>query len=116
VQAELIQEIDASFRVYDQGSFRTARFFEYLNRENIPWPLLDSGALKLDRDTFAAMMDAYKSGDPYLMFARQAGAVPEDATKASHPHEQAQFKACVLATQYGQGPESFGLSLPCDPS
>jgi hypothetical protein len=31
------------------------------------------------------MMAAYHSGDPYLTFAKQAGAVPLDATKASHP-------------------------------
>ena len=41
------------------------------------------------------------SGDPYLTFAKQAGAVPLDATKASHPKEREQYKACVLATQYG---------------
>jgi hypothetical protein len=207
VQTKLIQEIDASFGVYDNGSFRTAMFLTYLEKEGIPWPSLDSGAPKLDRDTFAMMalrfpqlgplanlrrtlgqlraasleigadsrarcllsafasktsrnqpstskfvfgfprwargfikpgegqavayvdwsqqefgiaaalsgdsemMEGYRSGDPYLMFAKQAGAVPEDATKGSHPHERAQFKACVLATQYGQGPENFGLSL-----
>ena len=26
------------------------------------------------------MMDAYRSGDPYLAFAKQAGAAPADAT------------------------------------
>ena len=31
-----------------------------------------------------AMMDAYRSGDPYLAFARQAGAVPAEATKQTH--------------------------------
>src|SRR5262249_22155817 len=31
-----------------------------------------------------AMQAAYNSGDPYLAFAKQVGAVPEDATKASH--------------------------------
>jgi len=30
------------------------------------------------------MMDAYRSGDPYLAFAKQAGATPADATKATH--------------------------------
>ena len=32
----------------------------------------------------AAMQAAYMSGDPYLAFAKQAGAVPADATKRSH--------------------------------
>ena len=30
------------------------------------------------------MREAYSSSDPYLTFAKQAGAVPEDATKQSH--------------------------------
>jgi len=49
------------------------------------------------------MMAAYRSGDPYLAFAIQAGAVPQGATKQSHKVEREQFKACVLATQYGMG-------------
>jgi hypothetical protein len=58
-----------------------------------------------------AMMAAYASGDPYLTFARQAGAVPADATKASHPAERSQFKACVLATQYGMGADSLAARM-----
>ena len=42
-----------------------------------------------------AMKLAYASGDPYLAFAKQAGAVPADATKASHKKEREQFKSCV---------------------
>ena len=30
----------------------------------------------------AAMMDAYRSGDPYLAFGKQAGQIPADGTKA----------------------------------
>lgn len=47
------------------------------------------------------MMDAYLSGDPYLAFAKQAGAVPEDATKHSHKRERDVFKAIVLGVGYG---------------
>jgi hypothetical protein len=32
----------------------------------------------------AAMLEAYQSGDPYLTFAKLAGAVPSDATKDTH--------------------------------
>jgi DNA polymerase I len=32
----------------------------------------------------AALLEAYKSGDVYLSFAKQAGAMPADATKATH--------------------------------
>lgn len=58
-----------------------------------------------------AMRDAYKSGDPYLAFAKQAGAVPKNATKQTHKSEREQFKACVLAVQYGMGEESLALRI-----
>ena len=57
------------------------------------------------------MKAAYKSGDPYLAFAKQAGAVPESATKQSHKSERDQFKACVLAVQYGMGAESLAARI-----
>lgn len=66
-----------------------------------------AGALSGD----AAMMDAYSSGDPYLTFAKQAGAVPPDATKTSHPVARARFKVCALAVQYGMGEQSLAASL-----
>ncbi len=59
----------------------------------------------------ANMMAAYTSGDSYLAFAKQAGAVPGDATKHTHPQERAQFKVCVLGVQYGQGEGSLAMSL-----
>ena len=58
-----------------------------------------------------AMKDAYLSGDPYLTFAKQAGAVPKDATKRSHPNEREQFKTCALAVQYGMGEKSLAEKL-----
>ena len=58
-----------------------------------------------------AMMLAYSSGDPYLAFAKQAGAVPTDATKKTHAGEREQFKACVLAVQYGMGEESLAIRI-----
>ena len=66
-------------------------------------------AAALSGDT--AMMEAYTSGDPYLTFAKQAGAVPADATKQSHPNERGQFKVCALAVQYGMGERSLASSL-----
>ena len=59
----------------------------------------------------AAMLEAYRAADPYLAFARMAGAVPADATKASHPVERERFKVCALAVQYGMGAESLAASL-----
>ena len=57
------------------------------------------------------MLDAYRSGDPYLAFAIQAGAVPRHATKNTHHLQRAQFKACVLAVQYGMGADSLALRI-----
>lgn len=57
------------------------------------------------------MQRAYRSGDPYLAFAKQAGAAPATATKASHAAIREQFKACVLAVQYGMGEESLALRI-----
>ena len=66
-----------------------------------------AAALSRDRN----MMEAYSSGDPYLTFAKQAGAVPSDATKKSHPKEREQFKVCALAVQYGMGEVSLAQAL-----
>lgn len=57
------------------------------------------------------MQEAYLSGDPYLAFAKQAGAVPDSSTKETHKAERDQFKACVLAVQYGMGAESLALRI-----
>ncbi len=57
------------------------------------------------------MLEAYRSGDPYLAFAKQAGAVPAAATKETHPNEREQFKACVLAVQYGMGEASLAVRI-----
>jgi DNA polymerase I len=53
------------------------------------------------------MMDAYRSGDPYLTFAKQAGAAPPEATKATHKGVRDQFKSTVLAVQYGMGADAL---------
>ena len=47
------------------------------------------------------MKQAYASGDPYLEFAKLAGAVPPDATKKTHPEQRSLYKATVLAVNYG---------------
>jgi DNA polymerase I len=58
-----------------------------------------------------AMMSAYQSGDPYLAFAKQADAVPGDATKKTHGPTRELFKQCVLGTQYGMEAESLALRI-----
>ena len=76
----------------------------------IDWSQQEFGiAAALSKDPL--MLTAYNSGDPYLSFAKQAGAVPEDATKKSHGPIREQFKACVLATQYGMGAAALALRI-----
>lgn len=76
----------------------------------VDWSQQEFGiAAALSQDP--AMMQAYRSGDPYLAFAIQAGAVPADATKVTHEAEREQFKACVLAVQYGMGEASLALRI-----
>lgn len=213
IQDRLIDRIDAGRGIYDGRSFKVGRFMIWLAAEQIPWPLLPSGAPDLSDDTFRemarsypeligpirelrqslsqmrleslsvgsdgrnrcmlspfgsrtsrnqpsntsfifgpstwlrglirpaegralayidweqqefgiasalagdqAMMEAYRTNDPYLAFAKQAGAVPQDATKATHKAERERFKVYSLAVQYGMGAESLARKLgesPC---
>jgi hypothetical protein len=66
-----------------------------------------AAALSGDR----AMMEAYRTGDPYLAFAKQAGAVPPDATKETHDPTRRVFKICALAVQYGMGETSLAQRI-----
>lgn len=52
IKGLLTGEIDRDFGVYKDGSFSCAAFAEYLLRNQIPWPRLDSGALELKEATF----------------------------------------------------------------
>ena len=208
IKSEVVNKLDANIGVYVGTSFKTQKFVDYLNRQRIAWPLLDSGRPALDDATFRymaaaypeeigpirelrealslmrlnklsvghdgrnrcmlspfmsrtgrnqpsnsrfifgpsawlrglikpnkdraiayidyeqqefglaaalsgdeAMKEAYNSGDPYLTFAKQAGAVPDEATKQSHKSERDQFKVCALAVQYGMGANSLAKKL-----
>lgn len=58
-----------------------------------------------------AMMDAYTSDDPYLAFAKQAGVVPDNATKETHPRERELCKTTALGVLYGMGVETLATRL-----
>jgi len=66
-----------------------------------------AAALSGDR----AMRKAYQSGDCYLTFGKQAGGIPQDATKESHKSQRELFKQCVLGVQYGMEAESLALRI-----
>jgi hypothetical protein len=75
----------------------------------IDWSQQEFGiAAALSGDS--AMQKAYRSGDPYLAFAKQAGAVPTDATKESHGLQRELFKLCALgvSTAWRRGPWPCG--------
>jgi DNA polymerase-1 len=207
IKQSLVDRVDQEFGVYEGLSFRTEKFANYLISNNIAWPRLDSGALRLDGDTFkdmakvyphlsplrelrhslselrleslacgedgrnrcmlsafksmtgrnqpsnakyifgpstwlrglikptrgrslayidwsqqefaiaaalsgdSNMITAYRSGDPYLAFAVQAGAAPPDATKHTHGAVRELFKVCALMVQYGVGSDSLATRL-----
>ena len=50
-------------------------------------------------------------GDPCLAFAKQAGAIPPEGTKKTHPVERGLFKRCVLAVQYGMAAGSLAEKI-----
>src|SRR5262249_30715463 len=58
-----------------------------------------------------AMSGAYHSGDPYLAFAQQAGAIPPNGSKATYKVERELFKLCALGVQYGMQAESLARRI-----
>jgi DNA polymerase I len=56
------------------------------------------------------LSESYRSGDPYMAFAKAAKLVPPDATKKSHPNERAACKAIVLGVQYGMAADGMAAS------
>jgi hypothetical protein len=62
------------------------------------------------------MGEDYRSGDPYLAFAKRAGAVPVDATKETHARQRELFKVCCgLGAMYGAGEHSLAVLLGIQP-
>jgi DNA polymerase I-like protein with 3'-5' exonuclease and polymerase domains len=57
------------------------------------------------------MRQAYLSGDPYLEFAKQAGAIPSSGTRAAYGDVRELFKVCMLAVNYSMGPLSLARRL-----
>ncbi len=57
------------------------------------------------------LVEGYRSGDPYLAFAKQIGAVPSDATKGTHGLERERFKAVVLGVNYGMGEQALAAAI-----
>ena len=57
------------------------------------------------------MLDMYRTGDPYLAFTKQVGAVPITATKESHAAAREKYKTMILAVQYGMQADTLAARL-----
>ena len=62
-----------------------------------------------------AMLEAVRSGDPYLGLAKQAKRAPADATKDTHGPLRDAFKVVVLGTGYGMEDQSLAHRLGVSP-
>jgi hypothetical protein len=76
----------------------------------IDWSAAEFGiAARLSGDV--AMQRSYASGNPYLAFGKLIGAVPADATKATHKAEHDLFKTVILGVQFGMGANTLAYRL-----
>jgi DNA polymerase family A len=66
-------------------------------------------AASLSRDP--VMLEFYRSGDPYLSFAKRVGAAPAAATKRSHEALRDRYKTGLLAIQYSVSAETLAVRL-----
>lgn len=57
------------------------------------------------------MQATYNSGDPYLQFAKMAGAIPPDGTKNTHKGVRDVYKQSCLAIQYGMRASSLAFRI-----
>jgi DNA polymerase-1 len=60
------------------------------------------------------MIDSYLSGDVYLAFAKDSGAVPQDATKSSHKKERNEAKSTILGLSYLMSKYGLSIKLTAD--
>lgn len=55
IKDQLIREVDGRFGVFDGRRFKADRWAGWLDRNGLAWPVLESGELALDDDTFREM-------------------------------------------------------------
>jgi hypothetical protein len=59
IQGSLIREVDSRFGVFDGRTFKADRWAAWVDRNDLWWPRLESGALALDDETFREMARAH---------------------------------------------------------
>ena len=57
------------------------------------------------------MIAAYDSGDAYLAFGKQIGAIPPDGTKQTHRAIRDMYKVAILAVGYGMGVRALAFRI-----
>jgi DNA polymerase-1 len=94
IKQDLITEVDRAFCVYEEGTFKQARFEHYLKAKDIPWPRLPSGALALDETTF----DEQARSQPQLRPLYELRATLGKLRLADFPVGVDQRARCLLST------------------
>jgi DNA polymerase I len=64
IQLRVIEQIDGQYGVFDGTTFKVDRWESWLVDNGIPWPLLESGRLRLDDVTFRDMALTYPTVAP----------------------------------------------------
>lgn len=64
IKISLIKEIDKDYCIYEGLTFKSALFENWIIRNDIPWPRLESGALALDDNTFRQVAKAHPLVSP----------------------------------------------------
>ena len=58
IQDALIADIDTAYGVFDGRTFKGDKWAQFLAKQGIPWPRLESGRLDMSDDTFRQMARA----------------------------------------------------------
>jgi DNA polymerase-1 len=59
IQTELITKVDAEYGVYEGTTFKQDKFEDWLVHHDVEWPMLESGQLDLEDETFESMTIIY---------------------------------------------------------
>jgi DNA polymerase family A len=93
IKGKLIAEVDAAYHVYENGSFSTRKFIDYLGRNEIPWPVLKGGEPELTDEVFEERAQAY----PQLLELRYLRDALDKMRKLSFPVGRDGFNRAWLA-------------------
>jgi len=59
IKLTLIKKVNERFNVFEGFVFKKSKWEEWLYKNNIPWPKLKTGNLKMDDETFSSMAKTY---------------------------------------------------------